>query len=48
MELDLIDKLVQEKKINQKTADRVHVFKSYIEKKYYIKKQKDLSKRKGI
>jgi hypothetical protein len=38
----------REKKISQKTYDRVKVAQNYIEKKYRMKKQEEEEKRKGI
>jgi hypothetical protein len=40
-------KLYREKKISQRTYDRVNIAKSYIEKKYKMKKEKEEEKKKG-
>jgi hypothetical protein len=37
----------REKKISQRTYDRVNIAKSYIEKKYKMKKEKEEEKKKG-
>ena len=39
--------LIREGKITTKTLDRVNIAKSYIEKKYSIKKEKDIETQKG-
>jgi hypothetical protein len=39
--------LIREGKITTKTLDRVNIAKSYIEKKYSIKKEKELENQKG-
>ena len=39
--------LIKEGKITSKTFDRVNIAKSYIEKKYSIKKEKELEMQKG-
>jgi hypothetical protein len=42
-----LNQLIKEGKISTKTLDRVNNAKSYIEKKYAIKKAKDEEKKKG-
>ena len=39
--------LIREGKITTKTFDRVNIAKSYIEKKYCLKKEKDIETQKG-
>ena len=40
--------LIREGKITQKTLDRVNIAKSYIEKKYSMKKTQEEEKKKGM
>ena len=42
-----LQQLLKEGKINSKTLERVNIAKSYIEKKYSIKKTKEEEKKKG-
>lgn len=42
-----LDQLLKDKKISQKTYDRVKISKSYIEKKYSLRKIKEEEKKKG-
>ena len=42
-----LDDLIKMGKITSKTIDRVNVAKSYIEKKYSLRKQKNHEKNKG-
>lgn len=47
MKADDLQKLVKDGKISTRTMERVNVAKSYIEKKYSMKKEKDEEKRKN-
>ena len=42
-----VSDLIREGKITSKTFDRVNIAKSYIEKKYSIKKEKEMEMQKG-
>jgi hypothetical protein len=42
-----IDDLIRMGKITSKTIDRVNIVKSYIEKKYNLRKQRNEEKKKG-
>ena len=42
-----VSDLIREGKITSKTFDRVNIAKSYIEKKYSIKKEKEIEMQKG-
>lgn len=42
-----VQKLLKEKKISNKTTDRVFIAKNYIEKKYQLKKIDEDQKKKG-
>jgi hypothetical protein len=43
-----LQQMLKEGKISSKTLERVNIAKSYIEKKYSLKKQKEEEKKKGI
>lgn len=47
MQVVSLETLLKEGRITSKTFDRVNIAKSYIEKKYSLKKTKEESKRKG-
>lgn len=47
MNNDSLQKLLIDGKITSKTLDRVNITKSYIEKKYSLKKTQDEEKKKG-
>jgi hypothetical protein len=47
MQVVNLETLLKEGRITSKTFDRVNIAKSYIEKKYSLKKTKEESKRKG-
>ena len=42
-----IDELIKTGKITEKTLDRANIVKSYIEKKYALRKQKEEEKKRG-
>ena len=42
-----IEDLIKSGKITEKTLDRVNIAKSFIEKKYSLRKQKDDNKKRG-
>jgi hypothetical protein len=42
-----LQQMMKEGKISQKTIERVNIAKSYIEKKYSLKKSKEEEKKKG-
>lgn len=48
MKNENLQQLLKEGKISAKTLERVNIAKSYIEKKYSIKKVKEEEKKKGI
>lgn len=47
MKNENLNQLVKEGKISEKTMERVNIAKSYIEKKYSLKKFKEEEKKKG-